>query len=653
MATTEDLLVRIDATTEQLRREMRRADQTVQTSTRKMDRHLQRVDGAFTRLNKAASTVVRSMGALGIAFGAREVVQFAGRTIQNAEAIERQSSALGVTVEQFQELQFTFRQFGLDTDDISDALNTLADRAQDAKDGMQSFIDDFGLLGIEVDDLRGKDPQQLFRLFARAVGNIEDPTQRAAGVVRILGDDVGRRLLPLLQQGSAGLDEYADKARSVGAILSEDVVEGGAAASRQFRALREEINAESARTIVENADALANLAQTAGAAANGLLALGGAAGRAIGAVDQAIRTVEEPFVDTLNRLFADPEGLERVEELRGAISSINEEIAALQDRIPEGGTASNYIQHEIQRLQEEREALRSEMQNILQPPRQLGSPETDTPTQPINRPAQSTSGGSTASEPDEDPLGPVRDFEPPNHETTNRNLIDEAEQQLRAFDRQYAAAQRYGEQLQRIDQITAQLNLSQAEQNRLQGIARQEYLSTFETLDENSDRLRETAEGIGFAFSSAFEDAMLQAESFSDVLDGLLKDIARVLIRTQITQPLANSVANLPIFGGGKADGGPVAGGTTYLVGERGPELFTPGRSGTITPNDAMGGGVTVNVINQGGERLESEGQRQKRGPNGDLTVDVMVKSSMERLDSQGQLDGIFRRHGAKRQGQR
>ena len=49
-----------------------------------------------------------------------------------------------------------------------------------------------------------------------------------------------------------------------------------------------------------------------------------------------------------------------------------------------------------------------------------------------------------------------------------------------------------------------------------------------------------------------------------------------------------------------RAMGGPVAGGSTYLVGERGPELFTPGTSGMITPNHALGGGggntITVNV---------------------------------------------------------
>ena len=37
----------------------------------------------------------------------------------------------------------------------------------------------------------------------------------------------------------------------------------------------------------------------------------------------------------------------------------------------------------------------------------------------------------------------------------------------------------------------------------------------------------------------------------------------------------------------GRANGGPVSGGQSYLVGERGPELFTPGSSGYITPNGA------------------------------------------------------------------
>jgi hypothetical protein len=49
-------------------------------------------------------------------------------------------------------------------------------------------------------------------------------------------------------------------------------------------------------------------------------------------------------------------------------------------------------------------------------------------------------------------------------------------------------------------------------------------------------------------------------------------------------------------YSGARALGGPVNGGASYLVGEKGPEIFTPGASGTITPNNAIGGkAVAIN----------------------------------------------------------
>lgn len=51
-------------------------------------------------------------------------------------------------------------------------------------------------------------------------------------------------------------------------------------------------------------------------------------------------------------------------------------------------------------------------------------------------------------------------------------------------------------------------------------------------------------------------------------------------------------------FSGPRADGGPVDMGRSYLVGERGPELFTPGRSGVISPNASEKRALTVHVTN-------------------------------------------------------
>jgi hypothetical protein len=61
----------------------------------------------------------------------------------------------------------------------------------------------------------------------------------------------------------------------------------------------------------------------------------------------------------------------------------------------------------------------------------------------------------------------------------------------------------------------------------------------------------------------------------------------------------------------GRAKGGPVSSGQTYMVGERGPELFVPGRSGTIVPNDKMGGGNTNVVVNVDAKGSSVEGNEQ------------------------------------------
>lgn len=63
--------------------------------------------------------------------------------------------------------------------------------------------------------------------------------------------------------------------------------------------------------------------------------------------------------------------------------------------------------------------------------------------------------------------------------------------------------------------------------------------------------------------------------------------------------PVVKGVSSLidKAFGGGKAAGGAVNSSQSYLVGERGPELFVPNTGGRIVPNNAMGGqSIVINV---------------------------------------------------------
>jgi len=71
------------------------------------------------------------------------------------------------------------------------------------------------------------------------------------------------------------------------------------------------------------------------------------------------------------------------------------------------------------------------------------------------------------------------------------------------------------------------------------------------------------------------------------------------------------------LFGGQYADGGRPPVGKASLVGERGPELFVPNRSGTIIPNDQLGGSsntVTVNVDAKGTEVSGNSDQSRQLG---------------------------------------
>jgi hypothetical protein len=85
----------------------------------------------------------------------------------------------------------------------------------------------------------------------------------------------------------------------------------------------------------------------------------------------------------------------------------------------------------------------------------------------------------------------------------------------------------------------------------------------------------------------------------------------------QLVQTLLNIANNLPFIGGflpaqgtrtprerRRALGGPVTGGQQYMVGERGPELFVPNQSGSIVPNNGLGG--QINVTLQAGAFLGS-----------------------------------------------
>ncbi len=130
-----------------------------------------------------------------------------------------------------------------------------------------------------------------------------------------------------------------------------------------------------------------------------------------------------------------------------------------------------------------------------------------------------------------------------------------------------------------------------------------------------ADGAAQAGSAIDTALTKAIKSGSLGFDDFKKVALSALAEIAASALKTDLgsifgggtdggsSAGLLGSLAGAAssLFGGapGRATGGPVTGGSAYLVGERGPELFVPTAAGRIMPGGGAGQGstnVTVNV---------------------------------------------------------
>ncbi|MDX2277713.1 MAG: phage tail tape measure protein [Hyphomonadaceae bacterium] len=119
-------------------------------------------------------------------------------------------------------------------------------------------------------------------------------------------------------------------------------------------------------------------------------------------------------------------------------------------------------------------------------------------------------------------------------------------------------------------------------------------------------RFSDLYRNIGDAMASAFERAIFSGESLRSTLGALMQDLAAMILRATVLQPLANSIAGAlsggkgggggflsgigSFFAGFFADGGFIPPGKWGITGERGPEPVFGGRTGaTVVPANENG----------------------------------------------------------------
>ena len=138
-------------------------------------------------------------------------------------------------------------------------------------------------------------------------------------------------------------------------------------------------------------------------------------------------------------------------------------------------------------------------------------------------------------------------------------------------------------------------------------------------IEKAGEKMDNLYSSIGQSIQTGIVDSLTAAvegtKSLADVASQTLRQVANILLQFGVNTALGglSTVGGTgsifsKLFGGFRASGGTVTGGRSYMVGEKGPELFTPGRTGSIAPSGSFGGAnVVVNVDASGTQAQGSQ----------------------------------------------
>jgi hypothetical protein len=181
-------------------------------------------------------------------------------------------------------------------------------------------------------------------------------------------------------------------------------------------------------------------------------------------------------------------------------------------------------------------------------------------------------------------------------EQITKDAKDQADAVRKIFEDTRTPLENYIERIQNLQMILGKGLIDPDTFSRAVGLASDELTKFTEKGKSDIDLLLDAINGFGNEFTSTLTEAFMTGKlNFKDMVNSIQRDILRMLIKKNISDPAVSFLGDF--FKGltGRAVGGPVSSNTPYMVGERGPELFVPNGSGNIVPNNKLGGGgVTV-----------------------------------------------------------
>ena len=212
-------------------------DEAVKKSTDKLSA-FERTTGKIGRsATKAGAAMLGASAAVGgsiLAVG-KSTADYAGDMYDMARGA-------GIGVEAFQKLAYAGRMSGVETEKLSASLVKFDRMVAEATGGNKTYMQTFEDLGIKIKDSAGnlRQPNEIFEDVADIFHNTEDGIGKTALAVELFGKS-GADLIPMLNDGKAGLKAFYAEAERLGLALSNEMIAKGDAFSDQLENIGEQV----------------------------------------------------------------------------------------------------------------------------------------------------------------------------------------------------------------------------------------------------------------------------------------------------------------------------------------------------------------------------------------------------------------------------
>jgi phage-related protein len=164
--------------------------------------------------------------ATGVAAGAAALFGLANNSASVADEIDKLSKRTGINVEELQRWKYAASQSGADIGTLENGIKKLSDVMVNASSGNKNAVAAFDQLGISLTDLKTKSQEDIFGMVMNSLANMEQGAERNALGNDLLGKSY-TELLPLLNEGSNGMDALKQRANELGLVMSKDAVNAG------------------------------------------------------------------------------------------------------------------------------------------------------------------------------------------------------------------------------------------------------------------------------------------------------------------------------------------------------------------------------------------------------------------------------------------